>query len=85
MANTEDAVALFPLVRDLLTLVPNCAIDGSTFLQLKRVGVWPPGALGKKSKHTDLDIVHLQSDTKNHSDLFRQFLKKRLHIHFGLS
>ena len=54
----------------------SCAIDDSTFLQLKRAGVWPPGALSKKSKHTDLCIVHLQSDTKNHTDLFSQFLKK---------
>ena len=37
--------------------------------------MWPPGALGKKSKHTDLDIVHLQSDTKNYTDLFSKFLK----------
>ena len=48
-------------------------------------GVGPPGTLGEKLKHTDLDTLHLQSDTKNHKNLFSRFPKKRGPSHFGLS
>ena len=53
--------------------------------QLLGAGVGPPGALGEKSKHTDIDIVNLESDAKNHENLFSPFLKKRGPRHFGLS
>ena len=53
--------------------------------QLQRVGVGPPGALAKKSRHGGLDIVQLQSDTKNHQHLPSSFLKNLSHVHFGLS
>ena len=59
--------------------------EGSTFLELKRAGAWNPGARGKKSKHTDLDILHLKSDANNHKNLFFRFPKKRGPSHFGLS
>ena len=62
--------------RPPFALVHFFVTDGSTFLQLKRAGAWTPGALGKNSKHTDLDTLHLQSDTKNHKNLFSRFLRK---------
>ena len=55
------------------------------FLELKRAGALTPEARGEKSKHTDLDMVYLESDTKNQENMLSSFLKKRGPSHFGLS
>ena len=71
----RDRAAKVSAVERIAFQFPFQPPGGSTFLHLKRPGAGSPGVLGIKSKHGGLDIVYLQSESKNLQILFSHFLK----------